>query len=353
MEIKKVWKYHLLLAIVIILMDYFRDYVYKGESGLMSNFDEVGIVYKITFYLTFYSVYIINYKVICPYTLSKKKLSVFILGMLLTFLIFPTIRFLLEEIIVFRISGFHNYSDHTRVFGYYIFDNSYYNLKALLFSTFMYLLFMYIKNKNKIHGLEIEHKKAEMALLKTQLEPHFLFNTLNTFYTELVDTQPSTAKSIHKLSELLRYVTYEAQKDFMPIAKELKFIEDYIYLHQKRFEDSLHVNFSVEGNIKNQQIPSLIMIHFIENIFKHGLLNDPKNPAIIRIDISTEHLTLTTSNKIARGQTYSRSGIGRENLKKRLQLIFNSNFEYKFKEEDQQFQTYLTLPLTQSKDEKN
>ncbi|NAS30747.1 histidine kinase [Flavobacteriaceae bacterium R38] len=346
MELKKTWKYHLLLAIIIILMDYFRDYVYRGKEYFLSDFEPGNILLKITFLTTFFSIYLLNYLVVCPKTLSRKRVGAFFLIVFLMFFVFAGIRYLLEEVIIYAIFGFHNYGETARVFWYYVFDNSYYTVKALLFSTSMYLLFMYLKNLGKIHELEIEHKKAELNILKTQLEPHFLFNTLNAFYTELIEKQPKTAKSIHKLSELLRYVTYEADKEFMPLEKELKFIEDYIYFYKKRFENNLFLNFTIEGKVEHQMIPSLILIHFVENIFKHGVLSNENHPAHIAIKIAEDTISIHTKNRISQGQNYSNKGIGRENLKKRLALIFDKDYELNYDHKTSYFEAFLRLPLT-------
>jgi LytS/YehU family sensor histidine kinase len=204
---------------------------------------------------------------------------------------------------------------------------------------------MYLRNQQKIHELKLEQQKAELDVLKMQLEPHFIFNTLNVFYTELVETQPDTAKGIHKLSELLRHITYDAHKDFIPLQKELKFIEDYIYLYQKRFENNLYLDFHVEGDAQQQQIASLVLIHFVENIFKHGDINNPNHPVEITIKISEEKLVLQTNNKVSNVRNYSTNGIGRENLKKRLDLIYPNQYTYEYKETDNQYSSHLTIPF--------
>jgi LytS/YehU family sensor histidine kinase len=150
-----------------------------------------------------------------------------------------------------------------------------------------------------MHRLELEHKKSELDFLKSQIGPHFLFNTLNTFYAELMDKQPETAKDIHKLSELLRYVIYEAQEDAVSIDKELKFVEEYIYFFRKRFEDQLFLDYSVEGEVQDQKIPSLILIHFVENLFKHGVVTDSNRAARIKISLKQNHFVLQTENRTA------------------------------------------------------
>ncbi|CAL2082267.1 His_kinase domain-containing protein [Tenacibaculum sp. 190524A02b] len=345
MKPKNTFKYHLILGFIIIAMDLFRHYVTGGHNTFVKDYNGIGITLKTTFYITFFSVYFINISIICPRTLTQKNLSYFFIGQASLFFIFAGIRYFLEEIVIYSISGFHNYSDYSRTFWYYIFDNSYFSLKVILFSTFIYLLFRFIENKNKIHELQLEHKKAELGALKMQLEPHFLFNTLNVFYSELAEKQPETAKGIFKLSELLRYLTYEAQKDFMPLKKEIKFIKDYIYFYEKRFENSLFLNLSTEGVINEQQIPSLVLIHFIENIFKHGIINEKNNPAKISIKVSTDFLELKTYNKISNVKNYSNKGIGKENLKKRLMLLFNKNFTFEHKEVNNTYTAYLKIPI--------
>ena len=204
---------------------------------------------------------------------------------------------------------------------------------------------MVLKNKDKIHQLQLEHQKAELGALKMQLEPHFLFNTLNVFYTELVETQPETAKGIHKLSELLRHLTYEGQKDYIQLKKELKFINDYIFFYKKRFENNLYLDFNIDGEIDQQEVPSLVLIHFIENIFKHGITNDKNNPAKISIKIESNRLTLETKNKVSTVKNYSSKGIGRENLKKRLHLIFQDNYSFTHHETDNFYSSYFKIPL--------
>ena len=265
--------------------------------------------------------------------------------MLMLLLVHSGLRYIVDEVLLFNLTGIHNYFESSRRFGYYVIDNSYYATKAILFSTSLYLLLEFIADKNKIHSLQLERKKAKLSLLKTQLEPHFLFNTLNTFYTELIDTQPETAKDIHRLSELLRYVTYEAQQDFMPLQKELKFIEDYIYFYRKRFENHLFLDYNIQGIVGDQQMPSLMLIHFIENIFKHGITNKKETPAKIDIQITNKNITIITENMVSNSEKYSNNGIGKENLMKRLSAIYKDNYNLNFSEKNQMFKAYLKIPF--------
>lgn len=343
--VKQKWKYHLLLIFIVIALDLYGDYVYLNKPGFLSNFLFPGFLYVCSMYITFFSIYFINFKWLSPYTLIKKKYVAYIIGAIGLVFLFAGIRYLLEEVIIFSITGNHNYADRTRVFGYYIFDNSYYSIKAILFSTTLFLLFRYIENQTKLFQLQLENKKTELRFLKSQLEPHFLFNTLNSFYSELIDSQPKTAKDIHRLSDLLRFVTYDAQEDFVSLQKDLKFVEDYIYFFKKRFETNFFVNYTVSGEVTDQKIPSMMLIHFVENVFKHGIIYDSSAPAEVTFKINTNTIEIYTKNKISTSESYSESGIGHTSLKRRLDMLFEGSYVLNNKQEGSIFEASLQMPL--------
>lgn len=338
-------KYHILLGAILIGMNLLEDLVRQNLSLFLERLWPIGLVYLITFNLAFFATYYVNYQFLCPRTLGQKDVPRFLFGVLGLLLLFSGLRYFLDEVLVYSIAGFHNYGDATRTFWYYIFDNTAYALNAILFSTFMFFLFLYLKTDSQVSQLQLERQKAELSALKTQLEPHFLFNTLNVFYSELAEKEPQTAKGIHKLSELFRYVTYEAQNDFVPLKKELQFIKDYLYFYEKRFENNLFVELEVTGEAKEQRVPSLVLIHFIENIFKHGVTHEKEHPARIGIRIGVGEISLRTENKISTVKNYSVQGIGKENLKKRLLVLFGENHVFKSDVQGELFFSELVIPL--------
>lgn len=346
MEInKKQWYFHLALVLTIVLMDLFADYVYGGSERFLSNFHLPLNFNRLIIYVATFTIYSLNFFVVCPFTLRKKHYLRFAVGIVLLVIVFGRIRYLFEEVILYHFTGKHNYFEESRAFFYYTFDNSYFAVKGILYSTLLYFFFEYATNQNRIHQLELDYNKAELTFLKSQLEPHFLFNTLNTFYTDLIDAQPKIAKDIHRLCDLLRYVTYEAGNDFMPLSKEIKFIEDYIYLHRKRFEDTLFLEYTVDGVVGEQSVPSLVFIHFVENIFKHGITNDKLNPAKINIIISEKEIIVETSNKISSSEKYTNNGIGKENLERRLSGIYKQDYVLCYNQSNAIFTTILKLPF--------
>lgn len=160
MELKNTLKYHIILGVIIILMDLFSNYVYGGSERFFTNILSGRILLKVTLHISFFSIYAINYAIICPRTLSRKNKFFFFSSILIMILLFAGIRYFLEEILIYQITGRHNYYETKRVFGYYVFDNSYYALKALIFSTLMYLLFVFIRNKDEAHYMEMEQKRT-------------------------------------------------------------------------------------------------------------------------------------------------------------------------------------------------
>ncbi|MFC4636111.1 sensor histidine kinase [Dokdonia ponticola] len=343
--IKQKWRYHALLIFIIIALDLYGDYVYLNKPGFVSNFLYPGFLYVCSMYFSFFSIYYINFRWLSPFTLVKKRYFGYVIGAIGLAFLFAGIRYLLEEVVIFSMTGNHNYADQTRVFGYYVFDNTYYSIKAILFSTTLFLLFRFIENKAKLFELQLETKKTELRFLKSQLEPHFLFNTLNSFYSELIESQPETAKDIHKLSELLRFVTYDSQEDFVSLEKDLKFIESYIYFHKKRFETNFFIDYTFTGTVANQKIPAMVLIHFVENVFKHGIIHDASAVAKINIRIDQDSMTIYTKNKINTSENYTQNGIGYTSLKRRLDVLFEGEYILKNKQEDSYFEASLQIPL--------
>jgi LytS/YehU family sensor histidine kinase len=326
-------------------MDLFSDYVYGGSERFLGNFQLPFNYMRVIMYTATFTTYAVNFYFVCPYTLGKKHYVKFAIGFVFLIVIFGRVRYILEEVLLFEFTGKHNYFEESRRFLFYTFDNSIYAIKGILYSTLVYFFFEYATNQHRIHKLELDYNRAELSLLKSQLEPHFLFNTLNAFYTDLIDDRPKIAKDVLRLCELLRYVTYEAGTEFMSLSREIKFIEDYMYLHRKRFEDTLFLEYNVEGIVGEQRVPSLVFIHFVENIFKHGVVTKKEHPAKINIKITDDYVVMETSNKISTSEQYTTSGIGKENLERRLSTIYKKDYVLHYDQSNDIFTTVLKLPI--------
>lgn len=201
-------------------------------------------------------------------------------------------------------------------------------------------------NKNQLLLQEIKQAQlnAEIKYLKYQVQPHFLFNTLNNIYA-LIDNSPNIAKqSIHTMSKMMRYLLHDASNNKVPLVKEIEFLERYIDLMQLRVSSNL--SLEKKFPIVNQpiQIAPLIYITFIENAFKHGI--DALKNSYISIDLSIEKdlLIYTVINSsFPEKKNITDSGIGLENLRKRLEILYPNNYKLLIKEENNSYISTLII----------
>lgn len=260
----------------------------------------------------------INFNFLIPQTIGRAKYWLYSLYLLLSLVSFAVLRYLIEEVIVFYITGMHNYAEDSRVFIPYILDNAYYAFQAVFMAFIVYFLLDVVRKNNRINELKLEQKTSELQVLKAQLESHLLFNTLNAFYVELVHQLPKVADDILRLSELLRFVTYETQNEKIALSNDLKFVEDYIFFYRKRFEDNLQVVYNFTGQTNGYSIPSMVLLHFVENIFKHGDITKSDFPAQISVVSEDTFLIVSTKNKINISEKYTNTGIGTNYILKKI-----------------------------------
>lgn len=195
---------------------------------------------------------------------------------------------------------------------------------------------------------EKKNLKNELQLLKAQLHPHFLFNTMNNLYALSLENNTKTSEGIAKVSELLRSVLYECNEREIPLEREIAIIENYIELEKMRYGKRLKVNFNVDGEIHQYKIAPMILFTFVENCFKHGCSNDPDNPYVdIGISSNTNQFHFETKNGQAKHQAKPDSringGIGLNNVRKRLEILYPGKYELNCKSEDDCYNVSLIL----------
>jgi two-component system LytT family sensor kinase len=191
---------------------------------------------------------------------------------------------------------------------------------------------------------ETEKAKAELSFLKAQINPHFLFNTLNNIYSLAVVKSDHTADGILKLSQLLRYITEEASADFVPLVHEIQCLENYIDLQRLRLNTKTTVNFDMEGSAENQLIAPLILITFIENAFKYGVSNRYENLIEIKIRASGHSIEFSCRNKITETTAETdREGVGILNTEKRLKYLYADRYDLEIRKENGLFEVDLKL----------
>lgn len=194
---------------------------------------------------------------------------------------------------------------------------------------------------------EIENEKltTELRFLKEQINPHFLFNTLNNLYYLAHSQSPKTPDVIAKLSQMMRYMIYDSNQEKVPVEKELAYIRNYIELEKVRLEDDFVVNFDIVGGYQSLRIAPFILITFLENAFKHGVTSGNDGRIDIQLRFVGNRCFYEVINKIAKPNTPNESGIGLLNVQRRLKLIYPQKHFLSVKEENDTFTASLNLEL--------
>lgn len=168
--------------------------------------------------------------------------------------------------------------------------------------------------------------EANLAFLKNQINPHFLFNSLNFFYAQAYPLSKSMAQGLLLLADTMRYALHEDYQRKVMLTQEVQHVQNYIALNQLRFHNRLHVQFAVEGTPHFALILPLVLITFVENCFKHGELSEAADPVVIDLTVAHNQLTFRTRNKKRLGPKEQRGGIGLANTRQRLALAYPDRY---------------------------
>ena len=197
--------------------------------------------------------------------------------------------------------------------------------------------------------LKSEKLSAELKFLKNQINPHFLFNTLNNLYSLAYSHSPQTTEIISRLSQMMRYMVYDSNHDLVPLEKEIEYIKNYITLEKLRLNNDIPIDFEVQGDPGNKKIVPLLLIPFMENAFKHGVSNNNPNSWVKAIlHCSTNEIILEVSNsKTGKNGSAasSTSGVGLENVKKRLDLRYDDKYSLQVSDLESRYTATLDLQL--------
>jgi LytS/YehU family sensor histidine kinase len=198
---------------------------------------------------------------------------------------------------------------------------------------------------------EIENEKltAELTFLKAQINPHFLFNTLNNLYYLAYSKSEHTTEIIAKLSQMMRYMIYESNHLPVPMSKEIEYMQNYISLERLRLNNQIPIAFDVSGDAATAKIGPLILIAFLENAFKHGVdANNEKSWVRVAIQVRGSQCLYTVENsKRLNGSAVhtEKSGIGLRNVQRRLELSYPGNFDIKVNDDVDRYKVELQLKL--------
>jgi LytS/YehU family sensor histidine kinase len=204
----------------------------------------------------------------------------------------------------------------------------------------------YYESLRDTQKLENEKIQAELKLLKAQIHPHFLFNTLNNLYALTLKKDDRAPTVVLKLSHLLNYILYECNVKYALLKKEIEMLENYIELEKIRYGERIHIQFDIDGSLQGVYIAPLLLLPFLENSFKHGasgILEKPWINIIIKVDQDEILFQIENSKEKDIKQHSYQEGIGLNNVKRRLELLHKGDYELTIENKDDRFFVLLCL----------
>ncbi len=206
----------------------------------------------------------------------------------------------------------------------------------------------WIFERKRTEQLQKIQLRTELNFLKTQIQPHFFFNTLNNLYALSFEKSDKAPEMILKLSEIMQYVLYDAKEPKIRLLKEINYIHNYLELEELRFGHSVKYNLDIVGNIDDVFVPPLLFLPFIENCFKHGTKENDHMKVEINFEKIKEQLIFSVKNNFNKNSETipnSKHGIGIINVKRRLKLLNNENYKLKTNIFEEEFKVNLKIPI--------
>lgn len=333
---------HVLVWLILISMPYLLSQGQNVDSPVVPKVLISTWVPLFSYAIIFYSNYLIF---IDRFFFNKKTLLFFVINIVLITVLVWSNHELKDYLIQLIIPGDNPPRRPPRtIFWYLDFLGS---IVPLAFSIALKTTEKWMKTEALQKETMNVRLQSEIQHLKYQLQPHFFFNALNTIYS-MVDHHPESAKkTIHSLGKLMRYLLYDTETEKVPLQKEIDFMTQYIELMKLRFSDKIKISYSFPEVVPNIKIVPLLFITLIENTFKHGVTASTSSDLSFNLELKETHLTFTATNPNTpkNNSDKSGSGIGLENLKKRLQLLYPYQHHFDYKVEDGIFTAILTLEI--------
>lgn len=249
--------------------------------------------------------------------LNRKKVGLYLLGLTLICSISPLLYLGLEK---GEIHDWPSFLDHyfTTLFSFV--------LSCIILSAIGRATENWFLNTLKRESLQKQALRAELALLKSQINPHFLFNTLNNIHTLAYKTSPPAAQAIMGLSSLMRYMLYESNSDTVALPREINYLKDFINLQGLRFKEKAIVDLKITGNTENCSIAPLLFVHLIENAYKHSPAKLQEGDIKVSIEVKEKGLTFSVQNPVGAKKLHpldEQGGFGLSNVKKKAAVIIS------------------------------
>lgn len=325
--------------------------IYQAISYGWENTDElsfrlapqvIAVMVPVTIILTY-----MNLDVLMPAFYSHRKYGIYLISVVAALLIGGlTVRFLTYQFIIpwEQLHDLPRYKMENKNFWIpvRIFRISLEPIPIMAITMVINIIRNTFNQDKKIREIELARLSAEMKLLKAQINPHFLFNTLNSLYALTLKASDSAPGIVLRLSDLMHYMLYETKSESVKLTDEVSYLENYISIEQMRFADRVDLSFNFTGDSSGKMIAPLLLLTFVENAFKHGI---EEGTGWIRIDLKVHDKALSfhVENSFPHHITRNIKGQGLDNLKKRLDLIYPGNYQLNLTENKQTFTADLKI----------
>lgn len=342
--IKKLVSNRIILHTLFWLLSF---YILLNHFSISSQITLVDYIFTALFHVSIITTVYLNLYVLMPRFLDKSHYPLYVFSLFVLYFIFYGLHIFtfdfLSEIIFpgYYLITFYSPLELLKYFIIYIGITTLFVLSKSWFEL--------LDSRKKLAEAEKENLQNELKALKAQVNPHFLFNSLNTIYSLALKRSESTPEIILKLSNVLRYMIYESNEKVVALKKEMEFIQNFIDLQKLRTHNPGIIDFRLEGEIRDQKIAPLIFIVFIENAFKHGLKGDISDQIIkIRFIIDEDQIKFQTENNIGHSVEPDDDrfkGMGLENVKRRLELMYRGKYILKISEKPELFFVDLVVKI--------
>ncbi|PSL33296.1 sensor histidine kinase [Chitinophaga ginsengisoli] len=297
--------------------------------------------------ILFAAVFYLSYCILLPVFFRKRKFITLVGSWFVLSGLFVGTRFLVQEYLFLKWWGICNYcyEDYSVQGGAYIFGNAMLCFSHIILpGAIIWFVDNWLKSEHQRLRLQEEKVAAEKAFLQSQVSPHFLFNCLNNIYSMVYHQSENSLPAIQKLSGMMRYVIADGSAEEIPLNNEINYLQDYIELQQYRSRNTA-LRFELSGGTSGKYIAPLILISFVENVFKHGVVTDPAHPVYIQLKTTGSQLSFTVRNKINRHTKDPVSGIGLRNVQNRLALQYAGQHKLEINDDGNIFAVHLMLTL--------
>lgn len=331
--------YHgLLWTMYVLLLTFYQGSISSKGSYWFFFTNEL---IKIVFYGA--GVYF-NLFYLIPNYLTNKKLVTYFSLMILTTIVLTPLQVFFLYIKAYPLEGYQQQLVENQPWLFIL------TFLVISTSTILKIISDWIRHQRERKELQTQNMQSELRFLRSQINPHFLFNTLNNLYALTLKKSDKAPEIVIKLSEMMRYMLYECNERRVFLSKEVNYIRNYLDLERLRQGKNVDISFEVNGNISNQKIAPLMFIPFLENSFKHGINNNLNQGFVhIRLDVEADHVQLQIDNSKPnmpiRHQIRRSGGIGLVNVRRRLNLLYPNQYKLNIESQPNVYKVNLKIGL--------